>query len=426
MKKFVLGACAALPIWTAAASAQTPAPIVPANVEMPSGMPVGNVGQAGAMDYLTTPRADYGNAVGYGGGMAPSSRFYTEASYLLMFVDSAMINQPLLTNGLAGRSGTSVLAGNNETSYGTSSGFRVSVGGLVGGNSIGFDLNAMYIGRVSDTQTFGPQSASVFARPFFDTSLRSENAKAIASPGAFTGAMTIDNSFSAWGAEFNPFYRVVQGNSVSLDVITGFRYFSIDEGLNIYDSTRVLASGTSAFNGIGLGAGSLVITHDKFSVRNNFYGGNVGGRISFSRGSFFLDASAKIAVGGIHQVVNVDGSTTLAAGGGLVGPATTPGGFLANPAYTGDRTENRFAVLPEGNLTLGYQMSSWLNVFAGYQVLYLNNVARPQEQISRDFTATNLATTPTYSARGLTSRNVDIASSDIFIHGFSFGFTITY
>jgi len=389
-------------------------------------LPGEGVSQTGATDYLTTPRADWGNAVGIGGGMAPSSRFYTEASYLLMYVSDATINQPILTTGLAGGTGTRTLAGSRDTDYDVMSGFKIAVGGLVGGNSIGVDVNAMFLGRVSDTQTFGPQSGTLYARPFFDTTLRSENAKVLASPGAFTGSLVVDNAVSAWGAEFNPFYRVVQGNSVSLDVITGFRFFSVNEGLNVYDSTRVLPGGTTAFNGIGLGANSIVLTHDKFSVRNNFYGGNIGGRISFSRGSVFLDASAKVAIGGVHQILNVDGTTTLAAGGGLVGPTTTAGGFLANPSFTGTRSENRFAVLPEGNITLGYQMSSWLNIFAGYQGLYLSNVARPQEQLNRNFAATNLATTPTYSARGLSSRNLDIQESDIFMHGFTFGFTITY
>ena len=127
----------------------------------------------------------------------------------------------------------------------------------------------------------------------------------------------------------------------------------------------------------------------------------------------------------MHQIVSRDGSTTL-VGGGLVGPATTGGGFLANAANSGSRNNNDFAVLPEANLQLGYQATSWLNVFAGYQVIYLSSMARPVDQIDRSINSTGLATVNTFNTRNLTSTAGTIQNSDLFLHGFNFGLTIVY
>ncbi|MGL6075223.1 MAG: BBP7 family outer membrane beta-barrel protein [Fimbriiglobus sp.] len=432
MKKFFLGAGAALALLSMPASAQSPsqkpAPIVPASdvvsADMPATTADPGLQQTGAFNILN----GIPGVVGGSGGGSPA-RMYTEASYLLMFVSDANAAGPLLTGGTAqgvlGRPGTSVLS-NGESSYGVLNGFKVGVGGLVGATSLGFEANTMVFGNVSDRQTFGPTSATLLARPINNTAGRTESAIAIAAPTAFIGGYDETISLSAWGFEANPFFRLVQGNSVNFDFITGFRYFNVNEKLDIYDSRTVLPGGATAFNGIGLGSGAQLVVHDKFSARNQFYGWNVGGRLSYANGPLFVDLTAKVAIGGVRQLVNVDGTTTLVSGGGLVGPSTTPGGLLANPSFTGERAENRFAVLPEGNLQVGYQLSSWMNVFAGYQVMYMSSMARATEQVSRDMNPSSIPTLNTYNARAIRPAMVEVKEADLFLHGFNFGFTITY
>jgi hypothetical protein len=434
MKKYFLGAGAALALLSAPLFAQTgtqkPAPIVPAS-DMPAfgeaNAPMGSVEQAGAFDVLSrVPGMNFtpGNA-----GYAPA-RVYTEASYLLSFVSDAQFAGPTLTGGtnggILGRPGTTTLAGEEKTSYGTLSGFKVGIGGLIGATSVGFETNVMVFGNVNDRVTFGPTSAALLTRPFYDTVAKRENAIAIAAPGAFTGGFDQTTTLSAWGFEANPFFRLVQGSSVNFDIITGFRNFNVNEKLDIYDSRRLQTGGVSAFNGIGIGNGAQLVVHDKYSTRNNFYGLNLGGRLSYSNGPWFIDATAKVAIGGVHQVLNIDGTTTLVSGGGLVSTTTAPGGLLASPGVNGDHTENRFAVLPEGNIQLGYQLTSWANVFAGYQVMYVSSVARPTEQINRNLNPNNIPTVSTFTTRGIGVQNVDVKETDIFLHGFNFGFTILY
>ena len=438
MKKFFLGASAALALISGKVGAQSlpsqpPAPVVSASAEaypsaMSGGAPVMSYdgGSSGSTDVL----AGSGTLVGSGAVSSPGARIYTEASFLLMWTNNGQHNFPIATGGpslgIVGRPGTTLFAGNDSVDYGSMPGFKVGVGGLVGATSVGFEANLFVLGRVSENMDVGPTATTVLARPFFDVSSRRESSKLLAAAGAFTGGLSVNNTNQIWGFETNPFFRIVQGNSVSLDVVTGFRYLSVNERLDIYDSTRLQGGGVSAFDGIGLAAPSILATHDKYGVRNQFYGANIGGRLSFTRGALFLDAIGKIAIGGVRQVVNVDGTTSLLSGGGLVSTATTPGGFYANLAATGERSENRFAVLPEGSLQLGYQMTSWLNVFGGYQVMYLSSVARPGDQVDRNINVNNLPTVPTYTSRGLTKTVAGVNESDLFIHGFTFGLTLTY
>lgn len=426
MKKIVLGASTALAAMTflgSPAAAQMPGSVPtqsPAPVVMADGPGMAPVEQSSAFNTLAGTGA---------GRVETPARIYTEASYLLMFVSDGKSQTPIATGGpsggVIGRPGTTQLL-DTSTNYNTLSGFKVGVGGLVGATSLGFEVNAMVYGRTSDGTTLGPTSNATLARPFFDTVAKRESSIVIASPGAFTGSLDVQSSFTAWGAEANPFFRLVQGNSVNFDLITGFRYFAANERFDVFDARTVQAGGVTAFNGIGVGNGASLLVQDRISARNQFYGGTVGGRLGYANGPWFIDGTAKVSIGGVHQIVTLDGTTTLVSGGGLVGPATTPGGFLTNVANGGRTSENRFAVLPEANFQVGYQLRSWANVFAGYQVLYMSNMARAGDQVDRNINANRLPTVNTFNTRGLVSTTASTNSGDLFLHGFNFGFTLTY
>ena len=436
MRKLILGAGAALAVAAGQAAGQglptqSPAPVVPIGQTGPavgaSTMPGG--ANCAPVVPLGADVGSYGGIVGVGG---PAARGYTEASFLLMFLNTATNPVPLATGGpslgILGRPGTFTLIGETGSDYDVIPGVRVAVGGFFGDSRVGFELNGMYLGKTSTSDTLGPTSATVIARPFIDATTGRENARIIASPGAFTGGIAIDQSAQMWGFETNPFFRVATGSPFTMDLITGFRFFQHTETLNIYDSSAVLAGGVSAFNGLGVTAPAGIVVHDRFGVRNQFYGGQIGAKVNFSNGGgLFVDLIGKVAIGGVHQVVSVDGSTTL-TGGGFVNSAQTSGGFYATGPNLGERSDNRFAVLPEGAAMVGYQFSPAFNVFFGYSVMYLSSAARPGEQVSRTVALTQLPTSPSYNNRpvaGFTGTTA-INDTDLWLHGFSFGATFSY
>ena len=64
-------------------------------------------------------------------------------------------------------------------------------------------------------------------------------------------------------------------------------------------------------------------------------------------------------------------------------PLVSPGGLLAVGSNSGRFERDQFAVVPQVDATLGYQVTSWLRVHVGYSFLYWSSVARPGDQIDR-------------------------------------------
>ncbi len=437
MRKFILGASVALaaaagPVAAQGQPTQAPAPVVP----VADGAPIGGALPAGP----AAPVVPYGGETAYPidggyadtlGGGGPPYRFYTEGSFLLWFLDSTTVNTPLVTTGpslgILRQPGTTVLSSAQKADYGAAPGFRVAAGGWLGGSRIGFELSGFMIGRQNDTHSFGGNSAAIISRPFFDTVSRRENVRVVAAPGAFSGGVVVDHSAQLWGVDGNPFWRIVNGGSTVVDVITGFKFLQYQEALNVFDSSTILAGGASAFNGFGLSAPAQIAVRDRFGATNSFYGGTIGARVSSNSGGLFWDLTGKVSLCGVNQVVNVDGTTSLVSGGPFVTTATAPGGFLASGNYNGRRSENRFAVLPEGDFKVGYQFTSWLNAFVGYSVLYVSSVARPGDQVNRNIAVTQLPTSPTFTNQGARPAAIaEIIDDGLWVHGFNFGVTLLY
>lgn len=150
----------------------------------------------------------------------------------------------------------------------------------------------------------------------------------------------------------------------------GFRYADLEEKLTLVNSTTDL-----------LFPSTTVLT-DQFGTRNQFYGGQLGGRVSWAGERFSVEASAKVALGATHQ-----GSITQ-AGPGATTPGTFPGGFFAQPTNIERSTSDAFSVIPSVDLKVGYQITPRLRGTVGYDFLYWSNVVRPGDQIDRSINLT--------------------------------------
>ena len=64
------------------------------------------------------------------------------------------------------------------------------------------------------------------------------------------------------------------------------------------------------FLGGSFPAPSSIATTDAFRTRNQFYGGQVGVRGEYCLGSLVVSATSKIALGNMHEVVEVRGTST--------------------------------------------------------------------------------------------------------------------
>jgi hypothetical protein len=135
------------------------------------------------------------------------------------------------------------------------------------------------------------------------------------------------------------------------------------------------------------------LVSDEFSTRNRFHGGQFGleGELRLLR-RWFLAGNIKVALGSVHQTVDINGSTQFIDS--PAGTVTGVGGLYALVSNIGHHEQNEFAVATEFGIKLGYDLTDHLRVYAGYNLLYLSSVVRAGEQIDRAVNV-NMIPTPT-------------------------------
>lgn len=104
----------------------------------------------------------------------------------------------------------------------------------------------------------------------------------------------------------------------------------------------------------------------------------------------YLILLTKVAMGSMHE--------NLALNGNLMRPDGTllPGGIFIESQDLGKHAADRFAVIPEGRLQVGYAFTTNLVGFVGYNGMYVSSVARPGGQIDRVVNTPNI---PSVSGR---------------------------
>ena len=357
---------------------------------------------------------------------------------LLMWWNRSTQVPPLVTtssapfNGIVGQGDTQVLLGG-------SFGSTFHVGARIGGGHWfddnecrGFDWRVFWVSPSTASFTASTPPYTLLARPFFNvnpgvvtpllTPLGGFGplAEIVGGPGVATGTVAVTMKSTIWGAEAN-YRRFLAGNACSrLDLLVGYRYLDLREDLTITESfTRVPGSDMSV--GVPAVSGSVV---DRFRTENQFHGGQIGLAGSIQRGRWSLDTRATVALGTVFQSVDINGAQALVFPNGAV--ATAPGGLLAVPgANIGHWSQNKFGVVPEVGVNLGYQVTSHLKLFVGYNFLYLSSAVRPGEQIDPRLDAARI---PNFLPPGAVApvagivRPVPLMStSGYFIQGINFG-----
>jgi hypothetical protein len=244
--------------------------------------------------------------------------------------------------------------------------------------TVGVEGNFFFLPRVDKTFTAssGQFPGMVIARPFLDLNTMMESAQIATSPVLATGSVSAHQFSQLWGAEADLRCNLCCECAYRVDLLAGFRYVDLKEGLNITEDLFALPGG-SAFGG------DHILVNDRFNTRNQFYGGQLGVVGEYHYGAWFVEGRGKLALGANHETVDIFGFQTVTTPTGTMIPPDKPGGLLALSSNIGHHTRTRFSVIPELGVNLGYQFSDHIRVFAGYNLLYWTNVVRPGEQIDR-------------------------------------------
>jgi hypothetical protein len=308
-----------------------------------------------------------------------------DAQYLLWWSKSGPNPNPLVTTssnpaapnaGGIGVRGTTVLFGANTLDYPVQSGGRLTFGAWLDcNNSVGVEWS----GFLLEQAVVHFQAASnVSGNPFLAFPIILPGGAAagiiVAAPAGVirgsprAGDIIIGSTSQLWGTEANGVFNLTQDDSWSADVLVGFRYADLLEKLEIDGFSVLTATGTAT-------AGS-----DIFQTRNQFYGGQIGARFLYRMSAFSLESAVKLAMGPSHETVNIEGNIATTTAAGV--RTAFPGSLYAEPSNIGHTTQDRFTVIPEVQLNLGYNITQHVRAFVGYDFLYWNDIARPGDQIN--------------------------------------------
>lgn len=365
------------------------------------------------------------------GCQEPAARCFGSAEYLLWFVKSGPVGYPLATTGdsvnlgAVGRPGTVNLFGDDTLHYGVLAGMRATIGyWLDSAGTYGVMASGLFSEQRSDlfAVASSPTGSPIISRPF--TTLGGDPAAlTISRPNQGAGSITASSSSRFWGGEGDGVCRMYQSCGCRIDGLVGFRYFAVDENLNVGSHTQLLNGTTVPFSFGSVTAPTVVETADHFGTLSQFYGGQVGVNAVAQKGRYYLGGTFKLAMGATYEIVNQTGlSRTIDAAGAV---RESPAGLLVLQSNYRHQSVTRFAVLPELGVKVGCDVTQHLGLWVGYDFLYLSSVIRPGDQIDRTVDTTGLPVSSGFTNTPTRPR-VQLNSTDYWAQGVSFGLSLKY
>jgi hypothetical protein len=199
-------------------------------------------------------------------------------------------------------------------------------------------------------------------------------------------------------------------NPTRLYVVGGYRYFSLNEELSIVSTSTI-----DHFDPPIVVPPGYIQAADSFSAKNTFNGGEIGLAAELNRARWSLGAETRLALGNMNQSLTIDGRTSAIWD---VYVASYPGGLLAQPTNIGTFSQNRFALIPQVDVKLGYQVLPAMRLTVGYNFTYVSSVLRPGDQIDLTVNTTQIAGLPLV---GEPRPEVSMSTSGMWLQGLTAG-----
>ncbi len=313
-------------------------------------------------------------------GCGPDERFWGRFEWLY-WAGSGQAVPPLVTvappgtpraaAGVLGQPTTITQFGGNRRNNDFRDGFRFTGGWWADDDrTTGWEADFFFLSRSREGYATSSDGTGVIARPFFDAAAGVPAAELVSFPGVVAGSVTADATSQVIGGGLSRLSNLCCDPCGRVDLILGFRYLHVGDTVSVTEDLTALGAASRVT------PGTTFVVNDRFSTSNDFYGGVIGLSGERRYGSFFVGGKVSVALGGVVQSTTIDGSTAI---GGIV----QSGGLLALPSNIGTYRRSAFAVMPEVGARLGFQVTEQARVYAGYNFLYLSNVARAGDQIDQ-------------------------------------------
>lgn len=354
--------------------------------------------------------------------------FWAKGNHVPALATTSAPGTPQVNAGVLGLPTTTVLFGDERVNTGFRPGGRLQLGvWLAEGEFLGLDGHYYALGQTSTNFTanasFNPlePGAQILARPFFNTSIGAQDSLVVAFPNFIAGGLPTDlnggisihSESKIQSASFGLRHLLSIDflNDSRLFITGGYRFFKVDETLNI-------ANQINPVGGIFL-PGTFFRTIDQFSTSNQFNGGYVGLLHDKRWGRFSLTTNAQLALGDMHEVVQIDGSQVIFDG---VTTTFRNTGLLTNFSNIGKHTKDQFTLIPEIELKLGYQLKPGLRATIGYNFTYVTRLSRPGNEVDLVVNPTQVEGVPANPSRPAYLNN----PTDLWLQGGTAGLEVRF
>lgn len=257
-------------------------------------------------------------------------------------------------------------------------------------------------------------------RPFVDALTNQVTDFFVSDPGRLSGTFAAASGARFTTGELYGLMNVKYCPTKCLNLLAGFRYMDLDEYLELYQQTSGI--GQQQFTVAGVPTAGPINIVDRFRTRNQFWGFEIGARGDVTMKCVTFGVTSKIAIGNVHQTLDIAGQTTAA------GAPTTQGGLLALSSNIGNTPRiNRFGVLTDLSAEVGLQLTEGSRLFIAYDFIYLNDVIRPGSQIDSVINPRFVPASASFNTlSGPASPLRTGRHDDFFVHGVRIGYQIQY
>ncbi|MFO0804539.1 MAG: BBP7 family outer membrane beta-barrel protein [Gemmataceae bacterium] len=309
-------------------------------------------------------------------------RLELRMEYLLWWVNAQRV--PVLattsTNsglGFLGEPGTQILQDAGTFGHSPRGGFRARGGYWFDDcGRCGIDGSFFFLANQSSHASFDSSNYPVLTRPIYAPNIPGEFGEIVAYPGISTGRLDIESTSKLWGFDLNVRRALCKTCDSHSEVFAGYRALALNESIGINEFITALPG-----NENNDPAGTLVTVHDSFQTRNRFNGGQVGYYTERTWERWTLEGRGSVALGNTSQTVEITGFQTRTRPGQPM--ETFSGGLLATGPNLGKFERDRFSVVPEFSVNVGYWVTPVIKAYVGYNFLYWSNVVRAGDQIDR-------------------------------------------
>jgi hypothetical protein len=248
-------------------------------------------------------------------------------------------------------------------------------------------------------------------------------------PRASTASLVGSASNTLYGGEINARCVGLRFGCVDVGGLFGFRYLLYKDELGFVNNVRLfLPPGFSDPAGAGFTRDLDFTSADRIRMWNHFFGGQAGIDMDIKFGSFFIYARGQLALGDMHQVAQVDGLTQV----NNRTPGTSPpsntvlGGLLSSPVDLGHHSRDRFSYIPEVNVKFGYQFTSWLRGYVGYDALVIGHAGRAGDSSTTSTVNSNVSVAGSSATVNVNQPTFRFRDTDVWAQGLTFGMEVRY